>query len=169
MRGAVHLFAIDSDGSEPDGNLADSKQAAWLRDKLASSTARWQVVYMHHPPYSSASHGSTVELQWPYQPGAPSSSWRGMTTATSGPTDGITYIVNGLGGAENYPIGTPVPAAASNYTGGFGALLVDADATAMRLRFYKVGGQLSTTSSIRRRRCSARRPGSGAGCSSDRS
>ena len=100
MRGAVHLFAIDSDGSEPDGNSADSRQAAWLRDTLATSTARWQVVYMHHPPYSSSSHGSAVEMQWPY------AQW-GAEVVMAGhdhsyeriDADGITYIVNGLGGA----------------------------------------------------------------------
>jgi hypothetical protein len=143
VRGPVHLFAIDSDGSEPDGNGADSKQAAWLRDTLATSPARWQVVYMHHPPYSSSSHGSTVELQWPY------AQW-GADLVMAGhdhsyeriDANGITYIVNGLGGAENYPIGTPVPGSRFSYTGGFGALLVDADATVMHLRFYGVGGQL---------------------------
>ena len=36
VRGPVHLFALDSDGSEPDGNSADSTQAAWLRASLAS-------------------------------------------------------------------------------------------------------------------------------------
>jgi tartrate-resistant acid phosphatase type 5 len=143
VRGSVHLFAIDSDGSEPDGNTADSKQAAWLRDTLATSTTRWQVVYMHHPPYSSSSHGSTVELQWPY------AQW-GADLVLAGhdhsyeriDANGITYIVNGLGGAENYPIVSPVAGSRFSYSGGFGALLVDANATVMHLRFYGVNGQL---------------------------
>ena len=60
--GAVHLFALDSDPSEPDGIKADSAQAAWLKRELAASTARWKIVYMHHAPYSSGPHGSVRNL-----------------------------------------------------------------------------------------------------------
>jgi tartrate-resistant acid phosphatase type 5 len=149
VRGAVHLFALDSDPSEPDGNTADSKQAAWLRDTLATSTARFQVVYMHHPPYSSSAHGSTPALQWPY------AAW-GADLVLAGhdhsyeriDADGITYIVNGVGGAQTYPIGTLVAGSRFSYADGFGAMLVDADATVMRLRFFGVGGRLIDETTI---------------------
>jgi len=143
VRGPVHLFAINSDGSEPDGNTAGSAQAAWLKAKLAASTTRWQVVYMHHPPYSSGSHGSTPELQWPY------AAW-GADLVLSGhdhtyeriAADGITYVVNGLGGAANYAFGTPVAGSTVRYTDGFGAVLIDADASRLRLRFIGTAGNV---------------------------
>jgi tartrate-resistant acid phosphatase type 5 len=141
VQGDVQLFAIDSDPREPDGIAADSVQAAWLKQRLASSTARWQVVYMHHPPYSSGPHGSTPPLQWPY------AAW-GADLVLAGhdhdyeriQADGITYVVNGVGGAESYAIGTLIPGSVASYTGGFGALLVDADATRMHVRFYGTAG-----------------------------
>ena len=143
VRGAVHLFALDSDGSEPDGNTAGSAQATWLKARLAASTARWQVVYLHHAPYSSGAHGSSPELQWPY------AAW-GADLVLAGhdhtyeriAVDGITYVVNGLGGAANYAFGTVVPGSVARYTGGFGALLLDADASRMRLRFIGTAGNL---------------------------
>ena len=68
IRGPVHLFALDSDSHEPNGNSSSSIQAQWLQGRLAASTSAWNLVYMHHPPYSSGSdHGSTPVMQWPYQ------------------------------------------------------------------------------------------------------
>ncbi|HYW80431.1 MAG TPA: Ig-like domain-containing protein, partial [Thermoguttaceae bacterium] len=56
--GPVEVFAIDSDLHEVDGHTSDSIQGAWLQNALAESTATWKLVYMHHPPYSSAERGT---------------------------------------------------------------------------------------------------------------
>jgi tartrate-resistant acid phosphatase type 5 len=101
--GPVHLFAIDSDPQEPDGNTSASVQGDWLQRKLAGSASRWKLVYMHHPPYSSGKYGSGKRGQWPYQ------RW-GATGVLAGHDhtyeriirDGIPYFVNGLGGCEIY-------------------------------------------------------------------
>jgi tartrate-resistant acid phosphatase type 5 len=143
MRGDVHLFSIDSDFSEPDGVTSDSVQASWLRGALAASTARWRIVYMHHPPYSSASHGPSVYMQWPYK------AW-GASLVLAGHdhsyerlvVDGLPYIVAGLGGAPPYPFGPPLPGSEFQFTNDFGALLIDADATQLRVRFHTAGGEL---------------------------
>jgi tartrate-resistant acid phosphatase type 5 len=144
VRGDVHLFALDSDENEPDGITADSIQGQWLRERLAASTARWRVVYMHHPPYSSSTHGSTLELQWPYR------EW-GASLVLSGHDhtyerlrqDGLTYVVCGVGGYnELYPITTPIPGSVAHRTDEYGALLVDADETQLRVRFYTISGEL---------------------------
>ncbi len=74
VQGPVHFFAISSDPQEPDGEtgheppLAGEVQAQWLKSALAASTAPWQIVFMHHPPYSSGTgHGSETDLQWPFE------------------------------------------------------------------------------------------------------
>lgn len=102
--GPVHLFALDSDPSEPDGVTSTSAQASWLRDKLAASTEEWKVVYFHHSPYSSGlEHGSTSYMQWPFK------QW-GATAVISGHDhdyervvkDSLPYFVNGAGGKSFY-------------------------------------------------------------------
>jgi tartrate-resistant acid phosphatase type 5 len=142
-RGDVHLFALDSDPSEPDGVTADSAQAEWLRARLRAATERWRIVYMHHPPYSSGPHGSTTDLQWPFP------SW-GASLILSGhdhdyerlDIEGLTYVVCGLGGATPYEFGAPLPATQTRFSGGFGAGLIEATADHLRLRFYTVDGTM---------------------------
>src|SRR2546428_4608501 len=64
--GLVHLFVIDSDDNEPDGNTSTSVQASWLKNALAASTACFNLVDFHHPPYTSGSVGSMAVMQWPF-------------------------------------------------------------------------------------------------------
>ena len=108
--GPVHFFALDSDPSEPDGTDVDSTQARWLRAGLDRSTAPWKVVYMHHAPFSSGEHGSTRNMQWPYQ------SW-GADLVLAGHDhhyerigrDGTVYLGNGLSGSPKvYEIRAPI-------------------------------------------------------------
>jgi hypothetical protein len=61
---AVHFFLLNSNSNEPDGITAGSAQAAWLAGALAASTAPFKIVVLHHPPFSSGSHGSTLATQW---------------------------------------------------------------------------------------------------------
>jgi hypothetical protein len=87
----------------------DSRQASWLRDALARSTAPYKWVLFHHPPFSSGPHGSTAELQWPFR------AW-GATAVFSGhdhdyerlDVGGMPYVVVGTGGKTLYPFGAPV-------------------------------------------------------------
>jgi len=108
VEGPVHLFALNSNGDEPDGTRATSRQAAWLHARLARSTSPWNVVYDHHPPFSSDNmHGPTRYMQWPF------AAW-GADAVLSGHAhtyervmrDGIVYFVNGLGGQGRYDFGT---------------------------------------------------------------
>lgn len=97
--GPVHFFAVDSDRREPDGRTADSVQAEWIREQMLASTAPWQVVYMHHPPYTSGRRGSVEVMQWPYK------EW-GADMVVAGHdhfyerliVDDLLYLVNGAGG-----------------------------------------------------------------------
>lgn len=141
--GNVHLFVIDSDEHEPDGIEANSKQAAWLRDRLAASKARWKIVTMHHPPYSSGSHGSSLELRWPYEAWGASLVLAGHDHHYERVEVGkLPYIVNGLGGRSIYPIGEPIPGSAVRFAEAYGAQLIEATATSLVSRFFTVNGKL---------------------------
>jgi tartrate-resistant acid phosphatase type 5 len=142
IRGNVHFFALDSDNNEPDGASSTSVQANWLRTRLAASTAQFQVVYFHHPPYSSsATHSPTLRMRWPFQ------EW-GVDVVLSGHAheyerlniNGLTYFVNGLGGASRYGAGTPVPGSLVRYAEAVGAQLVTVYDCGMSFEFYSVMG-----------------------------
>jgi len=135
--GPVQFFVLDSDGHEPDGNTATSIQALWLQGVLGMSTARWKLVTMHHPPYSSGGeHGSRPWMQWPFQ------AW-GATAALAGHDhiyeriikNGFPYFVNGLGGKNLYGFGTLVSGSQVRYSSDFGAMLVDASNSSITFKF----------------------------------
>lgn len=147
VAGPVHFFAIDSDSREPDGISSTSPQALWLQKGLATSTAPWKIVYLHHPPYSSsATHGSHPMLQWPYQ------AW-GASALLSGHdhtyerllVDGFPYFVNGLGGRSLYTFGVPVEGSVVRYNEDYGAMRVQATAAFLEFQFVSRGGVVIDT------------------------
>ena len=98
--GPVHLFALDSDNDEPDGVNSTSEQAAWFRDALAASTSVYNVVYFHHPPFSSGQHGGTSWMEWPFAEWGADAWLAGHDhdyERVQDPT-GITGLINGCGG-----------------------------------------------------------------------
>lgn len=147
--GPVHFFALDSDINEPDGVTADSVQAMWLKSRLASSTARWKIVYMHHPPYSSGQHGSSVDLRWPYR------DW-GATAVMSGhehdyeriDMDGFPYFVNGVGGGSLTGWAGTVPGSQLRFNDDYGAILVEANTSGITFQFITRGGLVIDTLAI---------------------
>jgi tartrate-resistant acid phosphatase type 5 len=50
VAGSVQFFAIDT-------NLVSRAELEWLDHELTHSTARWKIVYGHHPIYSNGAHG----------------------------------------------------------------------------------------------------------------
>lgn len=59
--GPVDFLAVDS-------NRVDGRQIEWLRERLICSDSLWQVVYFHHPLYSSGKHGSDTGLRQVLEP-----------------------------------------------------------------------------------------------------
>lgn len=126
-RGPVHIFCINGEPQEPDGYKADSAQAAWLKGAMAAAHEPFKIVVMHKPPFSSGSHGSAVDLRWPF------AEW-GASAVMAGHehnyerlhSKGLAYFVNGLGGAQSYGLSKPkLPETALRWTGGHGAMLVE--------------------------------------------
>jgi tartrate-resistant acid phosphatase type 5 len=144
--GPVEFFAIDSDGHEPDGNTASSIQGAWLQSRLAASTARWKLVYFHHPPYSSGEHGSSTNMRWPFQ------QWGASAVLTGHDhlyervlVDGFPYFVMGLGGKSIYSFHSVVAGSQVRFNGDYGAMLVTASTESITFQTYTRAGTLIDT------------------------
>ena len=150
--GPLHFYMLNSVLLEPDGITADSVQAAWLRDQLASSDSPWDIVVTHYPPYSSgARHGSNKEPQWPY------AAW-GAEAVLSGhehiyerlEIDGIPYFVNGLGGRYIYDLGDPLPESRVRFNRDYGAMLVEASGRYITFEFISREGLLVDSLTLQR-------------------
>ena len=158
--GSIHLFALNSDSSEPDGNDVDEPQALWLQSTLAASDACFQLVYFHHPPYSSGQHGNHDDMMWPF------AAW-GVDAVVSGHDhnyermmfEGIPYYVNGSGGRNlrsfsninNLPPGVT---SVVRYNEAYGAMLVTVSDQTMVLQFFNTDQELIDEYSINHDNCS---------------
>ena len=144
--GPLDFFALDADSHEPDGVSAGSKQAHWLKDRLAASTEPWKIVFFHQPPYSSGLHGSIDYMQWPFR------EW-GASVVLSGhdhtyerlSVDGMTYFVNGVGGGAIYNFVTIVNGSQMRYNADYGAMLVEANSSQMTFQFINRKGEVIDT------------------------
>jgi hypothetical protein len=142
-RGLVHLYSLDSDFNEPDGNTKDSTQAHWLRDTLAGSTECFNVVFFHHPPLSSGPHGSTFEMQWPFEAWGADAVLAGHDHLYERLEVGrIPYFIVGLGGSSAYDFVTMLSETRMQYHEQFGALRVTADPHGMTFEFINVNGEI---------------------------
>lgn len=141
----VHFLVLNSIKEEPDGVEVDSGQAQWLQEQLTTSTAEWQIVYFHHPPYSSGGHGSAEYMQWPF------AEW-GADAVLAGhdhnyerlEVEGIPYFVNGVGGHSVRPIPSELPESRKQFNADFGAMLLTIWPDRILFEFYSVrgGGEL---------------------------
>jgi hypothetical protein len=142
VKGPVHFFVIDSQGALRNAS-DNTAQIAWLQAQLSASATPWQIVYFHHPPYSSAEHGSSTEMQWPF------AHW-GADAVMSGhdhnyerlSVDGITYFVNGLGGVSFRHFNEPLSGSLVRYNDDFGAMLVVANEAVVTFKFFNVEGEV---------------------------
>ena len=120
-----------------------STQAEWLQAALSESTSPWQIVYTHHPPYSSGNHGSIDWIQWPFQ------DW-GADALLCGHdhdyerliVDGFPIFINGVGGGPIYAFGEIHPASEVRYNQDYGAMLVEATETRIEFEFITRAGDV---------------------------
>lgn len=152
VRGPVHFFMLDSDGEEPDGYKSTSIQANWLKNKLATSTAPWKVVVVHHPPFSSRT--SYPNLQWPFQQWGASAVLAGHAHLYERVMkNGIPFITNGLGGESTGDFFTPIEGSVVRFGDDYGAMRITASSTLITFEFithrgvvidnYSMGQQIS--------------------------
>ncbi len=144
--GDVHFFALNSNSSEPDGITSSSVQAQWLQNGLANSRQRFNVVFFHHAPYTSADGiAAATNLRWPFK------AWGADVVMTGHAhhyerlaVDGIPYYINGVGGDELTDVGVKVPQSIVTYSENFGAMKLTTDPSRMTIEFFSVenGGKL---------------------------
>ncbi len=137
----IHFFAVDSEHAVDQGDDAWLlAQQAWLRDGLAASTADFNFVYFHHPPYSSFPLDTdSVVMRWPF------AEW-GADAVFGGHrhfyerllVDDLPYIISGLGGRPIYPTIGVLPESIVRYTEAYGALLVTVDAGLATMEFLSI-------------------------------
>jgi len=112
--GNAHFVALDTNLSYASG----SPQYTWLARDLAGTRQLWKFVFFHHPPYSSGSHGSDLNVRRTLPPlfekygvdlvfaGHDHLYERSVPLAGGKPTArGVVYVVTGGGGAALYPAG----------------------------------------------------------------
>lgn len=143
VRGDVHFFALNSNRQEPDGRLANGRQAMWLKNALAKSTSNHKVVYLHHLCYSNDDNdGPNPDLCWPFQEWGASVVIAGHAHAYQKfNVDGFYWLGNGLGGTfmyasippENFSPGTQVW-----YNATWGAQLLEADECSLNISFISI-------------------------------
>jgi 3',5'-cyclic AMP phosphodiesterase CpdA len=84
-----------------DSNDLDPAQLAFLEDALATTSARWKIVAIHHPPYSAGYQGSSTDIRAKLSPLLET---YGVQLVLSGhdhdyqrsnPIGGVTYVVSG--------------------------------------------------------------------------
>jgi hypothetical protein len=127
--GSVRIFAMDSE-SFASSAASQADQSDWLHDGLTGSTATWNFVLLHRPPYSSGIYQSSSLFQLPYQQWGADAVIAGhdhdyerLRVTDSSQTE-MLYFVNGLGGAETRPFGAHAPGSEFRYNETAGAMRI---------------------------------------------
>jgi tartrate-resistant acid phosphatase type 5 len=140
IEGPVHFFVLDSMGAF-DSRADLTAQKKWLETSLAASSTPWQLVLLHHPPFSSGAHGSIKVMQWPFQAWGADAVLAGHDHTYERLQIGeIPYFVDGLGGMSRYSFKTPVAGSQVRYNADYGAMLVTASDTDLIYEFVSCTG-----------------------------
>lgn len=140
-REIAHIFVLDS--NDPNGCLPGTEQGDWLQPLLASS-AMWNIVIFHEPPYTSdLSHSPGNPVMR-----APFKTWGAdIVLSAHGHNyerllvDGFPYIVCGLGGAQSRGFtNPPITGSQFRYNTYYGTLWVTARPSRLQVSFFATTG-----------------------------
>lgn len=145
--GPVRIFAVNSvPWIEEDGVHPDSMQAIWLRDQLAASPDTWNLIFFHHPAYSSGYKGPSTWMRWPFQEWGAHAVFNGHNHVYERiMINGFPYFTNGLGGGPRYAFDVIDPNSQSRFNMEHGAQRVEATDTAISIAFITASGEVIET------------------------
>lgn len=136
--GPASFFSINT----VEKNLDEQK--SWLENELRGSEKPFKIVFLHHPPYSSGSHGDQPFIQWDFDNAdvvfaAHDHIYQRIIKKNS--TSDPVYIVNGLGGkALGNCVNPHDPSEFLEYCFGsdYGAVKGTITAERLELAFYSI-------------------------------
>ncbi|MCP4310944.1 MAG: hypothetical protein GY790_06745 [Bacteroidetes bacterium] len=138
--GPVTFYSLNS--------VADSveDQKIWLAEQLDLSVSPFNIVYFHHPPYSSGPHGNTEKMQWDFHGDQVDIVLSGhdhiYSRISKSGEEGLHYIVNGVGGESLYSCNDkPLSAEEFDvfcYDDDYGAIRAVSTKNKLVLEFYAV-------------------------------
>jgi hypothetical protein len=147
--GPVQFFAIDT-------TEISEAEVLWLDKAIASSTARWKVVYGHHPifaPEKDAKAGRyMVYMQarlWPILRGRVDAYLCGHQHAMAQmePREGVHFFMSGGGGAPLVKVAKQAPGALFAEST-FGFLTLEADPAKMKVSIFDTDGKAFASETI---------------------
>lgn len=139
--GPVTLYSINTTIT----NLTE--QVNWLRNEVSTSATPFNIVFLHHPPFSAGPHGNNSYTQIPFNDMNMDVVFSGhdhiyQRLVKDGEED-VSYIVNGLGGKNvtdcNLDNLGPGVTNLCCYGEDYGAVKVIATYSELKLAFYRVG------------------------------
>jgi len=140
--GSAQFFVLDT-------TELSEKQVLWLDHAIASSTARWKVVYGHHPifaPERNAKAGNYMAYMrtrlWPVLKGRVDAYLCGHQHAMAhmDSVDGVHFFMSGGGGSALGKVAKNAPGALFAESK-FGFLTLDVDASRMKISIYDTDGK----------------------------
>jgi tartrate-resistant acid phosphatase type 5 len=137
--GPVQFFALDTQSVA----LSD-KQLQWLDRELGKSTAKWKVVYGHHPIYSGGNYEDRPDLIARLLPVLRNRAniyicGHDHNLQALRPEDGVHFFVAGGGGAGLYQLRQYERSIFASSANGFAVL--DADASRIKVTFVEASGK----------------------------
>lgn len=152
--GPWHMVALNSNCSEVGGCEADSLQEQWLEQDLATNDSDCTLAYMHHPRFSSGSHGDVLAMQPFWQDlyeadadivvaGHDHTYERFLPQDPSGNLDlsnGLVQFVAGLGGRTFYDFPDVKENSVIRYNGSHGVLKFTLYARSYEWEFIPIEG-----------------------------
>lgn len=152
--GTWHVVVLNSNCAYVGGCGAGSAQETWLLQDLAASSATCTLAYMHHPRFSSGSHGSDLAVTrlWEvlHAGGAEvvvaghDHDYERFAPQTPGgaadPEYGVRQFVVGTGGAGLYPMGDAQPNSEARQSDTHGVLALTLRPTSYDWEFVPVSG-----------------------------
>lgn len=151
--GPVDLFYLDSSVPGVFG-AGGPEQWDWLDAELARSSNQWKIVALHHPPYSSGRHGSTVGARAKLEPIL---TRHHVDLLLAGhdhhyertyPQQGVTYVVSG-GGCKTTAVRPQAFTAAAASILQF--VLIDIEGDRLDGRCIRVDGHVADRFTLRAR------------------